>query len=127
MGAIRGGREVSYEQKRLTVRVFLPGPPEKVVDWEAVASDVFLYKVTDGNWWKEIVAKHTTERPSRVDTGVDVVIENDPDTGTAEAYFNGNRATLVTFGPSRETLAALGFPTEPQAVTVLKAEGEVRP
>jgi hypothetical protein len=97
-----------------------------VTDWEAVARDL-RYGIASTDDFGVAVERCTTERPSRIDTGVDVVIENDPADGTAEAYFMGNLATLITVGPSREMLAALGFPTEPMQVVEVKAEGEVQP
>lgn len=116
---------MSYEQKRLKVRVFLPGPPEKVVDWEAVARELRSVLVTLNNDdpWYTAIEDHTTERPSRVDTGVDVVIRNFDDGSIGAEFPNG----VLYLYPRRhdETLAALGFPAEPQAVVEIKAEGEV--
>ena len=124
---------MNYEQKRLVVRVFLPGPMEKVTDWEAVARELYAfhdrYLPTDKPRLDFIIAKHTTtERPSRIDTGVDLLIHNrdDDDDGTVRVGFAPNAYNpILMMNHNKATIAALGFPTEPQAVVETRAEGEV--
>lgn len=117
---------MSYEQKRLTVRVYLPGPPEKVVDWEAVAREMLRQLgrasciVDAGNEFDRAVKRNCTERPSRIDTGVDVVIKNGGESGLVWALFESPGGHLKC----PDQIAALGFPTEPQTVVETKAEGE---
>jgi hypothetical protein len=116
---------MNYEQKRLVVRVFLPGPPEKVVDWEAVARELLDMDHLHESYLEASAKKHTTERPSRVDTGVDVVIRNYDDGSIGTEFPDG---TLYLYPRENdETLTAPGFPTEPQEVVETQAEGEVSP
>ena len=119
---------MNYEQKRLVVRVFLPGPMEKVTDWEAVAK-VFARELTNVGGYDQMVATttgmHTTERPSRVDTGVDLHIANLLTSGDLIVGFCGNDyLDHLVIGEHNDEIAALGFPTEPQEVVETKAEGE---
>jgi hypothetical protein len=125
---------MNYEQKRLVVRVYLPGPPEKVVDWEAVA---IAMQIACGREeypgyedYLELIRKNTTERPSRVDTGVDVVIHNDDSDNDGSVHVEFAISGLdvlfnsASYPKYQQVIAALGFPTEPQAVVETQAEGE---
>ena len=118
---------MNYEQKKLVVRVFLPGSAQQVTDWEAVARESWAYTGDDGQLWNLLVKKHTTERPSRIDTGVDVVIYNWHDDGAVSVEFAATNAETMVLDRYPAQVAALGFPTEPQEVVETKAEGEVSP
>ena len=117
---------MSYEQKRLTVRVYLPGPMQVEMDWESVARDLRDGLADDDDWYKAI-EKHTTERPSRIDTGVDVVMTGDEDGDVRLRWMDNMDDHWLYRRPHREQIAALGFPTEPMQVVEVKAEGEVQP
>jgi hypothetical protein len=82
---------MNYEQKKLVVRVYLPGPPERVTDWEAVAKrfELCLHNLDRqyDDYIEGVIRDNTTERPSRIDTGVDVVINNSKNTGAVRVSF----------------------------------------
>jgi hypothetical protein len=122
---------MSYEQKRIVVRVMLPGPPEKVTDWEAVASAVGAIAIDrklKPMEFTTIMRDHTTERPSRLDTGVDVVLANITVAGDVIVGFADNDGKdYLELGAHDTQIAALGFPTEPMQVVETQAEGEVSP
>ena len=125
---------MSYEQKRLTVRVFLPGPMEKVVDWEAVASAIgaiAIERKLKPMEFTTIMRDHTTPlRPSRIDTGVDVVLHNEDsdNDGSLHVEFAINECDVIFNTASvpkyQQTIAALGFQTEPTKLVEVQAEGE---
>lgn len=126
-----------FEQREVRVRVFLPGPDEKVVDWEAIAKELHAHmivgRVVAVDWFPSLVDKHTTTRPSRVDTGVDLAISNDPQTGAMRVTFANGYQVLELNDPADndpfewDEFHELGFPTEPMSVAVVEAEGEVQP
>ena len=116
---------MNYEQKRLVVRVYLPGPMERVVDWAAVAADMYANDSVVS--YLTLIDKHTTERPSRIDTGVDLVIDNDVEDGDLIVSWPRSTGPWLTLGCHPDQIAALGFPTEPQEVVETQAEGEVSP
>ena len=114
---------MNYEQKRLVVRVYLPGPAQQVTDWEAVARALAEPGFTDLD---AMAKEHTTERPSRIDTGVDLVIHQSSNDGHLYLEFDG-RFLYMWPDQHQSAYAALGFPTEPMQVVETQAEGEVSP
>lgn len=117
---------MSYEQKRLVIRVYREGPPEKVVDWEAVAKtfELCLHNLNRqyDDYIEGVIRDNTTTRPSKIDTGVDVVLADDR-TGYVWATFpDGTRFLDMEHGDAH-LIAAFGFPTEPTKPVEERGEG----
>ena len=125
-----------FKQKRIVVRVFLPGPPEKVtdwariVDWMAAALESHIGEDEAKRLVHDLKQSCVTERPSRADTGVDLVIANSPQTGMLRVTFANNYTVLEVNDPSDHDpvewpeFFALGFPTEPEEPETIHGTGQ---